>query len=82
MGLNRPMQLLKEEVDRIQGLTLYARDDFSAYRQRRYECRSCEVTVIRICSNSYSLSVFGVYRNPNPSAKMFDYLLTAMAKVQ
>ena len=35
-----------------------------------------------ICSSSYNFYVFGVYRNPDLSNKIFDFLLTAMAKVQ
>ena len=79
---HRPMQLLKGAVDRFRGLTLYVRDSFSAYRQRSYERGSWEVIVVRICTSSHYLYMFGVYRNPNLSDNIFHYLLTAMAKVQ
>ena len=41
-----------------------------------------EVIVVRIYSTSHSFYVFGVYRNPDLSNKIFDCLFTAVAKVQ
>ena len=38
--------------------------------------------VVRIPNSSYNFYVFGVYRNPDLWDKIFDCLLTAMAKVQ
>ena len=35
-GFVRPMQLLRGEVDRFRGLTIYVGDRFSANRQRSY----------------------------------------------
>ena len=58
------------------------RDDFSAYRQRSYECGCCEVRVVRIYSNSHNYYVFGMCRNTDLSHKILDCLLTARAKVQ
>ena len=63
------MQLLRGEVDRFRGLAVYVREGFSAIRQRSYECRCCEVIVVRICSSSHNFYVFGVYRNPDLSKK-------------
>ena len=45
-------------------------------------CNCFEIMLVRICSNSHSFYVFGVYRNPNLSDNIFDRLLTAIAKVQ
>ena len=44
----------------------------------------CEgiVVYVGVCSSSHNLYVFGVYRNPDLSDKIFDCLLTARAKVQ
>ena len=58
------------------------RDGFSAYKQRGYKCGCCEVIVIKICSSSHNFHVFGLYRHSALSEKVFDCLLTAMAKVQ
>ena len=69
-GFYRPMQLLKGEIDRFRGLTVYVRDGFSAYRQRSFECECCKVIVVRICSSSHNFYVFGVYRNPDLSDKI------------
>ena len=63
-GFGRPMQLLRGDVDRFQGLTVYVRVDFLAYRQRINGCGCCEIIVVRICSSSHNFYVFGVYRNP------------------
>ena len=38
--------------------------------------------VVRICSSSHYFYVFGVYRNPDLSDKIFYCFLTAIAKVQ
>ena len=81
-GFDRPMQLLRGEVDRLRGLTVYVRDDFSAYRQRSYECGWCDVIVFKICSSSHNFYVLGVYRNPDLSNNFFYCLQAAMAKVQ
>ena len=66
----------------LDGLTVYERDGFSAYRQRGYECGCCEVMVVRIVRSSHNFYAFGVYRNPDLSDKIFDCLLTTMAKVK
>ena len=58
------------------------RDGFSGYRQRGYECGYCEVIRVRICSSSHNFYVFGVYRTPDLSGKIFYCLLPAMAEVQ
>ena len=58
------------------------RDSFSVYRQRSYEIRCCEVIIVRICSSSRTIYVFGVYQNPDLSDTLFTCLLTARAKVQ
>ena len=76
------MQLLKGEVNRLRGLTLYVRERFSAYRQHSYECRCCEVIVVRNCCSSHNFHVFGVYLNLVLSDNFFYCLLTGMAKVQ
>ena len=57
-------------------------DDFSVYRQRGYEFGSCDVIVVRIRRGSHNFYMFGIYRNPDLSDKIFDCLLTAVAKVQ
>ena len=59
-GFSRPMQLLKDEVERFRGLAAYVRHGFSAYRQRNYKCGCCEVILVRICSSSHNFYVFGV----------------------
>ena len=56
-------------------------DDFSAYRQRSYECNRCTVIVVGVCI-SHHFYVFDVYRNTDLSDKIIDCLLTDMAKVQ
>ena len=56
-GLDRPMQLLRGEVDQFQELTVYVRDSYLAYRQRSYECECCEVIVARIFSSSHNICV-------------------------
>ena len=58
------------------------RDGFSAHRQRGYEWACCEVIIVRICSSSHNFYVFGVYQNPDLSDKVFDCLLTSIAKVR
>ena len=63
-------------------MAVYARDRFSAYRQRSYKCGCCEIIVVRICSSSHNFYVFGVYRNSDLSDKISDCPLTAMAKMQ
>ena len=55
------------------------RDRFSAYRQRSYKCKFCEVLVFKICSSSCNFYVFVVHQNIDLSDKMFYSLLTAMA---
>ena len=70
-GFGRPMQLLRGEVARFRGLAVKARDGYSAYRQRCYECRCCEVIVIRICSSSHNSYVVGVRRTPDLPANFF-----------
>ena len=81
-GFGSPMQLIRSAVGRFRELAVYVRDGFSAYGQRSYECGYCEVIVFKICSSSHNFNVFGVYRNPDLSGTMFDYLLTTIAKVQ
>ena len=66
-GLDRPMQLLRGQVDRLRGLT----DGFSAYNHRACECGCCEVIVVRIYSSSHNFYAFGVYQNPDLSDKIF-----------
>ena len=68
------MQLLRGDV--------YVRDGSSAYRQRGYECECCEVIVVMICSSGHNFYVFGIYRNPDLSDKIFYCLLAATTKVQ
>ena len=80
-GFGRPMQLLRSEDDQFRGLAVFVRDGFWTYRQRGHESGCCETIVVRICSSSHSLYVFGVDRNPALSDKIF-YCLTAMAKMQ
>ena len=54
-GFGRPMQLLRDEIDRFRGLlTVYVRDGFSAYRQGGYECGCSEVIVIMLCSSTHN----------------------------
>ena len=77
----RPMQLLKGEVNRFRGLALYVRDCFSVYRQRIYECGCSKVIIVRICSSSPYLYVFGVYKKLDLLDKIFDRLFTALAKL-
>ena len=77
-GFGKPMQLLRGEVDWVQGSAVYVRDDFSAYRQLGYECGCC----VKICSSSHNFYVFGVFRNLDISDNIFDCLLTTKAKVQ
>ena len=78
-GFDRPIQLLRSELDRFQGLAVCVRNGFSEYRQRSYECRYYEVIVVRICSSSHNfLCVPRVAESDN----IFVCLLTAMAKVQ
>ena len=80
-GFDRPLQLLKDEVDRVRGVALYVREGFPAYRQCSCECGCSEVIVVRICSSSHNFYVFGVYRKPDLSENIYDCFLTAMAKV-
>ena len=40
------------------------------------------VVVVKICSSSNNFYMFGRYRNPALSDKVFDCLLTAVAKVR
>ena len=70
-GFGRLMQLLSNGAHQFRGLAVYVRDGFSEYRQGSYECGGCEVRVVRICSNSHNLYVFGVYRNPDLLDKIF-----------
>ena len=58
---------------------LYTYGVVSAYRLRDYECRCCEVMVVRFCSSSPNFYVLGVCRNPDLSDNIFDCLLTATA---
>ena len=78
--IGSPMQLLRGEVDRFRGLAINVRDCLSAYRQLSYECRGCEVMVVRICSSSHNFYMFGVYLNPDLSDTIFDCVLTALVK--
>ena len=80
-GFGRPMQLLRGEFDRFRGLAVYVRDGSLAYGRRSYEFECCKVIVVRICSSSHNFYVLGAYRNPDLTDKIFDCLLTEIAKV-
>ena len=70
-GVDRPMQLLKDEVDQLRGLAVYIREGFSVYKQQSYECGCCEIIVVIICSSGHNFYVFAEYRHPNLSDKVF-----------
>ena len=61
---------------------MYVSENFSAYRQRSYECRCCESIIVSICSSSHNFYVFVVHRNPDLSNKILYCFLTATSKVQ
>ena len=79
LSFGRPMQLFKGKVDRFRGLVLYVREGSSIYIQRSYECGCFEFIVVRIFRSRHNHYVFGVYRNPGLSDKIFDCWSTATA---
>ena len=60
----------------------YVCDIFAPDRQHSFESGCCEGIAVRIYGSSDNFCVFGVYRDPDLSDKIFDSLLTVMSKLQ
>ena len=78
----KPALIYRGAFPGAQGMALYIRKNFSAYRQSKFECRCHEVMVVRVCSRLVNFYIFGVYRNPNNDDSIYDCLLNAMASIQ
>ena len=81
-GFGRPICSLRGSLPRSRGLSMYVRDGFCAFRQAKYECKCCEMQIVRVCGSRNNFYLFSCYRNPDLHDGIFDCLLTAMATIQ
>lgn len=81
-GFQRPQRILNDNSRHRQGMALYIRAGFPAYRMNRYECGCHEVMVVRVCSKLHNVYIFSAYRNPSSNDAIFDCLLLKMATIQ
>ena len=70
-GFGRPVLLSRGKMPRAQGMAVYVRDAYGAFRQPKFECG--------VRQNLY---VFSLYRNPDLDNQIFYCLLASMAAVQ
>ena len=63
-------------------LAVYVRDGWCVSRQRTYECKCCEMMVLRVCGSVRNFYIFSVYRSPSIGDKIFDCMLESMAMIQ
>ena len=65
-----------------QGMAVYIRDGFRAYRQPQYECSCHEVCVLRICGRVSNFYVYSFYRNPHHDDSIYNCMLESMCRAQ
>ena len=70
-GFGRPVLLCRGRMRRAQGMAAYVRDGIGAFRQPKFESCCCEMLFFRVCGVSQNLSVFRLYRNPDPDNRFF-----------
>ena len=79
---NKPVQILRGARPNGLGLALYVRDGVSITRMLQYECRCCEMMVVRLCSTRQNFYLICVYRSPNTDDRIYDCLLSSMGQIQ
>ena len=81
-GFAKPALISRGSRPNGLGFALYVRDGFAASRKVQYECPCCEYMVVRIQGSRQNFYLFGVYRSPSTDDRVFDCLMSAMARVQ
>ena len=81
-NFNKPSLLLRNSIERAQGLCIYTRTGFNAFRCSKYECGCHEFMVVRVCSRFNNFYIFSAYRNPNADDSIYDCLLQAYISIQ
>ena len=81
-GFGRPVLLYRGSVPRARGMAAYVRDEYGAFRQRKFECGCFEMMFFRVCGVRTNFYLFSLYCNPDLDDRIFDCLLTSMAAVQ
>lgn len=81
-NFGRPLLLLRNAIHRAQGLCIYVRKGFNAYRFNKYECGCHEFMVVRVCSRFNNFYIFSLYRNPTADDGLFDCLFASYCNIQ
>ena len=81
-GFGCPQQRLRNSTPGAQGMALYVREGFRAFRQSKFECACHESFVVRICSKVNNFYIYGFYRNPGHDGSLYDCMLGSMGQVQ
>lgn len=81
-GFRKPVHLRRRAVIGGQGICLYVRKGFNAFRQPAFECKCHEVQVVRVCGGHTKFYVFSINRNPHHDDSIYDCLLNGMANAQ
>ena len=64
------------------GIAACLGDGYEAFRQPKFECCCCEITIFRVCGASQNFYLFSLYRSPNLNGRIYDCLLESTAVVQ
>ena len=81
-GFNKPILHHRDSIPRAQGMAVYIRSGFAAYRKSSFECSCHEMRCVRVCGKYTNFYIFACYRNPDANDQIFDCLLVKMAAVQ
>ena len=85
-GFGRWVLLFRGKIPLALGMeayvAAYVRDGYGAFRQIKFECGCCKMTVLVVCGVRQNFYVFSLHLNPDLDDPIFDCLLTLMAAVQ
>ena len=81
-GFSGPHQRLHKSSPNAQGMAMYIREGYCAYRQSQCECNCHEVQVVRVCSRLNNFYIYSFYRNPHHDDSIYDCMLDSMSLTQ
>ena len=81
-NFKKPLLLLRNSRPRAQGLCIYTKVGYNAFRFNKFECDCHEFMIVRVCSRFNNFYIFNLYRNPNADDSIYDCLLSSYIAIQ